>query len=384
MKNHTLLALTCSLIFPAAAAAQVSAITPVESVVPERGIISIPTVTYQVTGTSALEADFDPEPMTQCDPMTVTFTDRSTGGTPTSWEWDVNGDGTVDGTTSTFTYTYNTPGNYRVGLTVRDGSGASASKWKEPYVVLPAIVPDAGRDTTICSGTELQIGFELEPGSGDPVIEWEPQLYLSDPSSPNPIAFPEETITYYVKVNNVGGCSMYDTITITVNPLPAFPNITRSGNTLTSSTEGSNYRWSMGGNMVAQGANLKSYTPTANGSYTVQVFNASGCSNTSQPINFVLESSTGVDREFAAMDLRLSPNPFDERTMLQYNLLKSAKVRVTLHNLLGQEVALLVDEMQPAGPRSVSIDGTSLTPGVYVCRMKIGDASHEMNVVRVR
>lgn len=384
MKNNTLLALAWSLILPAAAAAQGSAIIHIETVVPERGNPTIPTMTSQVTGTSALEADFDPEPMTQCDPMTVTFTDRSTGGTPVAWEWDVNGDGTVDGTTSTFTYTYHTPGNYRVGLTVRDGSGASASKWKEPYVVLPAIVPNAGPDTTICSGMEVQIGFELEPGSGDPIIEWEPELYLSDPRSPNPLAFPEETITYQVKVNNVGGCSTYDTITITVNPLPAFPDITRSGNTLTSSTEGSNYRWTMNGNVVAEGANFKSYTPTVNGSYSVQVFNTFGCSNTSQPINFVLESSTSVDRELAAMDIRLSPNPFDERTMLQYNLLKSTKVRVTLHNLLGQEVAVLADETQPAGPRSISIDGASLVPGIYVCRMQIGGASHEVNVVRVR
>jgi len=351
MKNHILLALAFSLVLPMTAMAQ-------------------------------LEADFLPEPDTDCDPFTITFVDNSTGN-PTSWKWDIDDDGTIDGTTRQFTYTYNTPGNYRVKLTVQDGSGATATKWKEPYVVLPAIVPEAGRDTTICSGTELQIGFEPPQGSGDPVYSWEPSLYLSDPSSPNPMAFPEETITYVITVENVGGCVRRDTITITVNPLPAFPDITRAGNTLTSSVEGATYRWYRDDTPI-NGANQRSYTPTVNGSYAVEVITSAGCSNRSQTMNFVLEPSTGVDREFAAMGIRLSPNPFDESTTLHYDLPKGSHVSVKLYDLIGREIATLADEYQSAGPRSIRIDGAPLAPGTYVCRITAGEFVHTSSVVRIR
>lgn len=388
MKYHALLTLSFSLILPIAAASQgfPQGSARTEKVWPERRTAEqavVPAFEAGMEGaSSALEADFEPTPQTGCDPMTVTFIDRSTGN-PTSWEWDVNSDGTIDGTTQQFTYTYTQPGNYKVTLTVRDGTGASATASKEPYVVKPAIVPDAGRDTTICSGAEIPIGFEPDPGSGDPIFTWEPDLYLSDPFSPNPVAFPEETITYVLTIQNVGGCVTRDTITITVNPLPPFPEILRSGNTLTASVDVPTYRWYRDGTLIPE-ATAKSYTPTANGSYSVEVENASGCSNISSPINFVLDPSSGVGSGLTALDVRISPNPFDEGTLLRYDLPKDAQVTVTIHDILGSTVATLADERQPAGSRSIRIDGVPLAPGIYVCRLTIGDETHTRTIVRIR
>jgi len=82
----------------------------------------------------ALEADFEANPTEGKAPLTVTFTDKSTGN-PTSWEWDFDGDGTVDSTDQNPQWTYNDPGWYTVKLTVSDGTNSDTCV-KEMFVLV--------------------------------------------------------------------------------------------------------------------------------------------------------------------------------------------------------------------------------------------------------
>ncbi|RKY16013.1 MAG: hypothetical protein DRP82_00175, partial [Planctomycetota bacterium] len=68
-------------------------------------------------------ADFVANPTYGVAPLTVSFTNKSTGN-PTSWEWDFNNDGIVDSTDRNPRWTYNNPGVYTVRLKVT-GSGGS-------------------------------------------------------------------------------------------------------------------------------------------------------------------------------------------------------------------------------------------------------------------
>ncbi|MDD3135923.1 MAG: NosD domain-containing protein, partial [Methanoregula sp.] len=81
-------------------------------------------------------AAFTAVPVTGAAPLTVRFTDQS-AGTPTSWAWDVNNDGTTDTTTQNATYTYTTAGNYTVNLTVRNTAG-SDTEVKTDYITVTA------------------------------------------------------------------------------------------------------------------------------------------------------------------------------------------------------------------------------------------------------
>ncbi|RKY13558.1 MAG: hypothetical protein DRP63_09460 [Planctomycetota bacterium] len=85
------------------------------------------------SGTS-LKADFEASPTQGTAPLTVNFTDKSTGS-PTSWEWDFDNDGTVDSTQQNPTHTYNDPGWYTVKLTVSDGTSSDICV-KEKYVLV--------------------------------------------------------------------------------------------------------------------------------------------------------------------------------------------------------------------------------------------------------
>jgi hypothetical protein len=71
-----------------------------------------------------------------------------------------------------------------------------------------------------------------------------------------------------------------------------------------------------------------------------------------------------------------SPNPFNPSTSIQYNLGKSARVSLRIYNLLGNEVATLVDALEDAGSYTVTFNsdkGTlSFASGVYFYRLEAG------------
>jgi hypothetical protein len=67
------------------------------------------------------------------------------------------------------------------------------------------------------------------------------------------------------------------------------------------------------------------------------------------------------------------PNPFNSSTTIKYELPKSSMVRLSVFDMLGREVALLVNERKDAGVFEATFDGSLLSSGVYFYRMQAGD-----------
>ena len=70
------------------------------------------------------------------------------------------------------------------------------------------------------------------------------------------------------------------------------------------------------------------------------------------------------------------PNPFNPTTQINFTLPTAGQVKITVHNALGQEVAVLVDSFQPAGSFVTTWDaqdhaGRVLPSGVYFYRMHV-------------
>ena len=93
---------------------------------------------FDLTVNTPLVVDFEASPTQGTAPLTVNFTDKSTGN-PTSWEWDFDNDGTVDSTQQNPTYTYNNPGWYTVKLTVSDGTNSNTCV-KEMFVLVASSI----------------------------------------------------------------------------------------------------------------------------------------------------------------------------------------------------------------------------------------------------
>ncbi len=66
------------------------------------------------------------------------------------------------------------------------------------------------------------------------------------------------------------------------------------------------------------------------------------------------------------------PNPFNPSTTIRYELPVSANVRLSVYNMLGQEVAVLVNGVRPSGVSTVQFDASNLSSGIYVYRLTSG------------
>ena len=83
------------------------------------------------------------------------------------------------------------------------------------------------------------------------------------------------------------------------------------------------------------------------------------------------------------------PNPFNPETRLSYQLPEPRHVRLTVFNILGQEVRTLVSADQAAGFYTIIWDGKDnrgydLSSGTYFCRMKAGEFTKVQRMILLR
>jgi len=82
--------------------------------------------------------------------------------------------------------------------------------------VVPGFSPDAGPDDTICLNQVTQLNATALPPDTYTYL-WTPTTGLSDPTISNPIATPTNTTTYTVSVTSSAGCTMTDSMTVTIS-----------------------------------------------------------------------------------------------------------------------------------------------------------------------
>jgi hypothetical protein len=98
------------------------------------------------------------------------------------------------------------------------------------------------------------------------------------------------------------------------------------------------------------------------------------------------DEPTAVTASAAAsrMELRISPTPFRDGASVRFVLSERAAIRLELLDVGGRRVARLADGVRAAGPHRISIDGRTLTSGVYFVRLVSGDGAAVRRIVKVR
>jgi hypothetical protein len=78
------------------------------------------------------------------------------------------------------------------------------------------------------------------------------------------------------------------------------------------------------------------------------------------------------------------PNPFNPNTAISFELAQAGAVSLVVYDLLGREVASLLDKTITAGVHSLEWDAGSLPTGVYIYRLRAGEFSKAKKMVLLR
>jgi hypothetical protein len=70
--------------------------------------------------------------------------------------------------------------------------------------------------------------------------------------------------------------------------------------------------------------------------------------------------------------------------VLSYTLKTDSRVKLTVYNLVGQSVQLIVDEYQTAGEYEFSFDASELPAGIYLYKLQVGDYSSVKRMTLVK
>ncbi len=102
--------------------------------------------------------------------------------------------------------------------------------------------------------------------------------------------------------------------------------------------------------------------------------------------------TTDIEKEAEiASDFKLEqnyPNPFNPSTQIQFTLgtqdLASLPVQLRVFDILGREVAVLVDGLMPAGSHQVNFDASGLASGIYMYRLQSGAQSITRRMILIK
>jgi len=124
-------------------------------------------------------------------------------------------------------------------------------------------------------------------------------------------------------------------------------------------------------------AGMLDFTPPSNGDWVLVIDDASlelPAPGSDEYLS--INKHSELDRE--VLLLANHPNPFNNYTRFEYGIPKHAKVKLTIFNLIGQEIRVLVDRNENAGKKTLDWDGTDtfgrpVSTGTYVYVLEINN-----------
>ena len=105
------------------------------------------------------------------------------------------------------------------------------------------------------------------------------------------------------------------------------------------------------------------------------------------PVPFTVTPSGATDNNSLPNSFELSqnyPNPFNPSTIIKYSISKRSNVSLKVYDMLGKEVATLVNEIKDANSYQVKFDASNLTSGLYIYKFQAGNftASKKMMLIK--
>jgi PKD repeat protein len=358
------------------------------------------TATGLSTAAVLCQADFLNSTSTNiiCAGDSITFTDNSWNGNPTSWSWTFPGGSPGTSTDSMPTITYSTPGTYDVSLTVTNGSG-SVSETKTAYIIVNhssaqyansiysegfegAAIPntdfnvknlDAASNTWQQTATAAATGTKSVRlmnsasyvGHVDELIG--PSIDMTQIAGTTPtltfkVAHAQKTaasadkLQFYVSTNcgeswvlrkALTGASLS---TAGVSSASFVPNASQ---------------W------VTQSVNLNGYTSQTN-LYFMFRFTSDGGNNIYIDDINLSGTTIGVDELENNLNFNIYPNPANENTVIDFSLISKQTVDLKVMDVVGREVSTIFNGTLNTGDYKYNVnEQAKLAAGVYFIKLTV-------------
>ncbi|RQW81948.1 MAG: T9SS C-terminal target domain-containing protein [Geobacter sp.] len=102
----------------------------------------------------------------------------------------------------------------------------------------------------------------------------------------------------------------------------------------------------------------------------------------------IVQNPVGVDDEQIIADkfelMQNYPNPFNPSTKIQYAISNRQFVLLKIFNILGDEVAVLVNEEKEQGVYDITFNATGLSSGMYLYKLQAGSFVETKKMVLLR
>ena len=205
-----------------------------------------------------------------------------------SYEWYDNSLGRLLGNQQTLTLAPPPATGTNIAVKVKpyDGYGCPLTLFTELKNNL-VLNPNAGRDALSCNKKPVLIGAAPR---ADLLYQWSPAAGLSNAQIGNPLASPDKTTTYILKVGSVGGgCSATDTVVVSASLIDGSLEMigkdvfcVDNGDSAVLKVHPTNNILWYRNDVAISGANQTTYRATSSGSYHAQLKNAEGCTITTE------------------------------------------------------------------------------------------------------
>jgi protocatechuate 3,4-dioxygenase beta subunit len=135
-------------------------------------------------------------------------------------------------------------------------------------------------------------------------------------------------------------------------------------------------------------ADLPGYDPVASKAATISYTSDGKPQFATVDLNFsTVATAVSENANVVPQTYELSqnyPNPFNPTTEIRFQVPVVSNVKLVVYNLLGQEVAVLVNERKEAGSYQVAFNGANLASGVYLYQLKAGSFVQTLKMLLVK
>lgn len=221
----------------------------------------------------------------------------------------------------------------------------------------PIPLVNLGNDTSICEGKSIKLSA-TNPGCN----------YFWSTGSTDSIILVNASGRYDVIVNSSSGCTNFDTIQVSINPLPvadfSFLVSKRQVNFTSSVTNGITYLWDFGDGNTSNDINpIHEYL--VDGTYTVKLTVTNNCGNRILSKN-VTVSNTGISNyQDLQWNLTVFPNPAKEIVFIDIDMPQSAWIEVRVYDITGKYVATIIEEYRNSGIQHTFLGTEQFANGMY-------------------